>query len=71
MDFGKWMQIDIPLEKLLKLEADCRALEQAPDIGPIAANLLRQTYRQQELLQAAVNEITRLELLLMDQNTSS
>ena len=71
MDFGQWMQIEIPLEKLLKLEADCRALEQSDNIGPIAANLLRQTYRQQELLQAAVHEIARLELLLMDQNTSS
>ena len=66
MDFGQWMQVEIPPEKLFKLEADCRALEQADNPGPIAANLLRQTYRQQELLQAAVNEIARLELLLMD-----
>lgn len=71
MDFGKWMAVEIPPEKLFKLEADCRALQASTNTGPIAAQLLRQTYRQQEMLQAAVNEIARLELLLMAQNTSS
>jgi hypothetical protein len=34
-------------------------------VGPLAAKLLKQCYHQQEMLQAAVNEIARLELLLM------
>lgn len=71
MDFGKWMAVQIPPEKEFKIEAECRALERAENTGPIAAVLLKQTYRQQEMLQAAVHEITRLELLLMAQNTSS
>lgn len=66
MDFGKWLLVDIPPEKLFKLEADCRALEGSTNAGKLAAQLLRQTYRQQEMLQAAVNEIARLELMLMD-----
>jgi hypothetical protein len=71
MDFGKWLLVDIPPEKLFKLEADCRALEENPKAGHIAAMLLRQTYRQQELLQSAVHEIARLELMIMNQKTSS
>jgi hypothetical protein len=71
MNFGKWMAVEIPPEKLFKLEADCRALEESPKAGHVAAMLLRQTYRQQELLQAAVHEIARLELMIMHQNTSS
>ena len=65
------MAVEIPPEKLFKIEADCRMLEASPNTGPIAALLLKQTYRQQELLQAAVHEIARLEILLMAQNTSS
>lgn len=71
MNFGQWMAVEIPPEKLFKLEADCRALEKNPSAGQAAAVLLRHVYRQQEMLQAAVNEIARLELMLMDQNTSS
>jgi hypothetical protein len=65
MNFGEWMAVDIPPEKLFKLEAECRALQATGDAGQLAALLLRQTYYQQELLQAAVNEIARLELQLM------
>jgi hypothetical protein len=65
MNFGQWMAIDIPPEKLFKLEEDCRRLESAPDIGNLAAMLLRQNYRQQQLLQSAVHEIARLELHIM------
>jgi len=71
MDFGKWMAVDIPPEKLFKLEANCRDLLVHGDVGQLAAQLLRQTYRQQELLQAAVHEIARLELMIMTQNTSA
>jgi hypothetical protein len=71
MDFGKWLQVTIPPEKLFKLEAHCRGLETNGEAGQLAAQLLRQSYRQQELLQAAVHEIARLELLLMNQNRSS
>lgn len=71
MDFGKWLQVDIPPEKLFRLEADCRALEDSPKAGALAAALLRQTYRQQEMLQAAVHEIARLELMLLHQNQSA
>lgn len=71
MNFGEWMAVEIPPEKLFKLEADCRMLEATPNTGKLAAQLLRQTYRQQEMLQAAVHEIARLEILLMNQNTSS
>jgi len=71
MDFGKWLQVEIPPEKMFKLEADCRALEASPKAGHVAAMLLRQTYRQQEMLQAAVHEIARLELILLHQNTSA
>jgi len=71
MNFGNWLQIEIPPEKLFKLEADCRAIENSPKAGQVAAMLLRHTYRQQEMLQAAVHEIARLELELMNQNTSA
>ena len=70
MDFGKWLQVDIPPKKLFKLEADCRALEASNNTGKLAAQLLRHTCRQQEMLQAAVHEIARLELMLLHQNTS-
>lgn len=65
MNFGQWMAVEIPPEKAFQLEAQCRALQATGDAGKIAALLLRQTCYQQELLQAAVNEIARLELELM------
>lgn len=65
------MAVEIPPEKLFKLEANCRALEASNKAGHLAAQLLRQTFRQQEMLQAAVNEIARLELIIMNQNTSA
>lgn len=71
MNLGKWLAVEIPPEKLFKLEADCRAIEDNPNAGKVAALLLRHTYHQQEMLQAAVHEIARLELMIMNQNTSS
>ncbi len=71
MDFGKWLQVEIPPERLFKLESNCRGLAAHGSVGQLAANLLRQSYRQQEMLQAAVHEIARLELMLMNQNTSA
>ena len=59
------MAVDIPPEKLFKLEEECRRLEKAPDAGNLAALLLRQNYRQQQLLQSAVHEIARLEMHIM------
>jgi hypothetical protein len=59
------MQVSIPAERSFELEAKCRQLEKSQDVGKLAALLLRQTYLQQEYLQAAVNEIARLELQLM------
>ena len=59
------MQVSIPAEKSFDLEAKCRQLEKTKDVGKLAAMLLRQNYLQQEYLQAAVNEIARLELQLM------
>ena len=66
MNFGEWLSGEIPPEKLFKLEADCRRLENAPQAGKLAGQLLKQVYHQQEMLQRAVNEIARLELELMD-----
>jgi hypothetical protein len=66
MKMGDWLMVDIPPERLFKIEEECRALEKDPNAGKAAAILLRQTYRQQEMIQAAVNEIARLELVLMD-----
>lgn len=59
------MAVQIPPEKLFLIEKQCRDIERYPDIGPLAAKLLKQCYHQQEMLQAAVNEIARLELELM------
>jgi len=59
------MAVKIPPEKLFKLEADCRTVQNNSDTSQLASNLLRQCAYQQELLQAAVNEIARLELMLM------
>lgn len=65
MKFGEWMVAEIPPEKQFLIEKQCRDLERHPQAGTIAAKLLKQCYHQQELLQAAVHEIARLELLLM------
>lgn len=65
MKFGEWMVAAIPPEKQFEIEKQCRALEQHPQAGTIAAKLLKQCYHQQEMLQAAVHEIARLELELM------
>ena len=66
MNFGDWMAVSIPPEKLFQIEKQCRTLQSSPKAGEIAAKLLKQTSYQQEILQAAVNEIARLELMLMD-----
>jgi hypothetical protein len=71
MDFGKWMQVEIPAERLFKLESNCRGLAEHGTVGKLAAQLLRQNYRQQEMLQAAVHEIARLELMILNQNQSA
>jgi hypothetical protein len=71
MDFEKWMQVEIPAERLFKLESNCRGLAEHGTIGKLAAQLLRQNYRQQEMLQAAVHEIARLELMILNQNQSA
>ena len=65
MNFGEWMAVEIPPEKLFLIEKQCRDLQRHPQAGSIAAKLLKQCYHQQEMLQAAVNEIARLELELM------
>ncbi len=59
------MAVEIPPEKQFLIERQCRDIQRHPDLGPLAAKLLKQCYHQQEMLQAAVNEIARLELELM------
>ncbi len=59
------MAVEIPPEKLFLIEKQCRDLQRHPQAGSIAAKLLKQCYHQQEMLQAAVHEIARLELELM------
>jgi hypothetical protein len=65
MNFGEWMAVEVPLEKRFTIEKDAKILEGNPEAGKIAGQLLRQCYYQQEVLQQAVHEIARLELLLM------
>ena len=65
MNFGEWLVVDTPPEKLFRLEAQCRSLENSTEAGKLAALLLKQNFKQQELLQSALHEIARLELLLM------
>ncbi len=65
MNFGEWLAVEIPPEKQFLIEKQCRDLERHPQVGHVAAQLLRQCYHQQEMLQAAVHEIARLELELM------
>jgi len=66
MNFGDWMAVSMPPEKMFQIEKQCRAIASSPQAGEIAAKLLKQTSYQQEILQAAVNEIARLELMLMN-----
>ena len=66
MKMGEWLLVDIPPERMFRVEEECRALEKDPNAGKAAAILLRQVYRQQEMIKSAVNEIARLELMLMD-----
>lgn len=66
MNFGEWLSVEMPAEQALAVELEARRVETDPNAGRIAALLVRQTYRQQEFLQAAVNEIARLELRLME-----
>lgn len=47
------------------METEIKQLERGGEVGKLAGQLLRQCCYQQELLQAAVNEIARLELQLM------
>jgi hypothetical protein len=66
MNFGAWMLAEIPAERRFAIEAEARRVETDPQAGRIAGLLLRQTYNQQEMLQAAIHEIARLELRLME-----
>lgn len=70
-DFGQWVIPRISVEDHFEIERRCRALMETSNAGPIAAQLFRSVAMQQQLLQQATNEIARLELLLMTQNTSS
>lgn len=65
MNFGEWMVVEMPLEKQFQMETEIKQLERGGEVGKLAGQLLRQCCYQQELLQAAVNEIARLELQLM------
>lgn len=65
MNMGEWLAVQIPPERMFEIETKCRALESDPNAGKVAAMLLRQTYQQQEIIQAAVHEIARLELQIM------
>lgn len=62
MKFGEWMMAEMPTEDRLKIELDARKED------PRTAMLYRLCCQQQFQLQQAVNEIARLELLLMDRS---
>lgn len=63
------MVLRLTLEDELELEKECR--QAACDHGPRMAALLRSCHLQRQLLQQAVNEIARLELLLMDRQNGT
>lgn len=65
MNFGEWMAVELSTEQQFEIEKQARALLESKDAGLLAANLLKQTCYQQQLLQQAVNEIARLECELM------
>ena len=60
MKFGEWLAMTMPAEDQLKIELDARKED------PRTAMLYRLCCQQQYQLQKAVNEIARLELMLMD-----
>jgi hypothetical protein len=64
MRFGQWLQAEMTAEDKWKVEVDARRED------PRTAMLYRLCCQQQFQLQQAVNEIARLELLLMDQSQS-
>lgn len=59
MDFGKWLMSEMPVEERLKVELEARKED------PRTAALYRLCVQQQHQLKQAVNEIARLELVLM------
>lgn len=70
-EFGQWVIPRVTIEDDFEIERHCRRLMETTNAGPIAAQLFRAVAMQQQLLQQATNEIARLELMLMTQNTSS
>jgi hypothetical protein len=60
MKFGEWLIADMPAEDKWKIELDARKED------PRTAMLYRLCCQQQFQIQKAVNEIARLELMLMD-----
>ena len=62
MKFGEWLTAQMPPEDQLKVELEARQED------PRTAMLYRLCCQQQYQLQQAVNEIARLELMLMDFN---
>lgn len=69
-EFGQWLILRMSAEEDFEIERNCRRLMETPNAGPIAAQLFRAMAMQQQLLQQATHEIARLELMLMNQNTS-
>ena len=65
MNFGEWMMVELSTEQQFTIEKQARALLESEDAGVLAAALLKQACYQQQLLQQAVNEIARLECMLM------
>ena len=65
MNFGEWMVVELSTEQQFTIEKQARALLESEDAGVLAAALLKQACYQQQLLQQAVNEIARLECMLM------
>jgi hypothetical protein len=64
MQFGSWLQAQMSTEEKWTIETIARKEE------PRTAMLYRLCCQQQFQLQQAVNEIARLELLLMDHSNS-
>jgi hypothetical protein len=60
MKFGEWLTAEMPAEDKWKIELDARKED------PRTAMLYRLCCQQQFQIQKAVNEIARLELMLMD-----
>lgn len=64
MDLGAWLATELPAERLLQIELECRTLQADPSAPRMAALLWKQVHVQQHLLTAATKEIARLEHLL-------